>query len=57
MVYEDEGYIYKEAEFGFDLGNDVVILRDQDGRALVVIDDHLTGDQLAEFKVIEEEEC
>lgn len=57
MVYEDEGYIYKESEFSFDLGNDVVILRDQDGRALVVIDDHFTGDQIAEFKVIEEEEC
>lgn len=54
MVYEDEDYIYKEAEFE---NVDVAILRGQDGRARVVIDDHFTGDQLAEFKVIEEEEC
>ena len=54
MVYEGEGYIYKEAEFE---NVDVVILRDQDGGARVVIDDHFTSDRLAEFKVIEEEEC
>lgn len=54
MVYKDDGYIYKESEFE---NVDVAILRDQDGRARVVIGDHFTGDQLAEFKVIEEEEC
>ena len=42
MVYKDEGYIYKEAEFE---------------NVDVVIDDHFTGDRLAVFKVIEEEEC
>lgn len=54
MVYKDESYIYKEAEFE---NADVAILRYQDGGARVVIDDHFTGDRLAEFKVIEEEEC
>lgn len=54
MVYKDEGYIYKEAEFE---NVDVVILRDKFGGTRVVIDDHFTGDRLAVFKVIEEEEC
>ena len=54
MVYKDDGYIYKESEFE---NVDVVILRDKFGGTRVVIDDHFTGDRLAQFKVIEEEEC
>lgn len=52
MVYKDDGYIYKKDEFQ---NVDVVLLEDQDGGTRIVIDDHFSGEQLAEFKVIEEE--
>ena len=54
MVYKDDDYIYKKDEFE---NVDVVLLEDQDGGTRIVIDDHFSGEQLAEFKVIEEEEC
>lgn len=53
MVYKDGDYIYKEAEFK---NVDVVVLKGQDSETRVVIDDHFSGEQLADFKVIEEEE-
>lgn len=52
MVYKDGDYIYKKDEFQ-NVG--VVLLEDQDGGTRIVIDDHFSGEQLAEFKVIEEE--
>lgn len=35
---------------------DVALLKNRDGETRIVIDDHFSGEQLAEFKVIEEEE-
>ena len=52
MVYKDGDYIYKEDEF---LDVDVVILKNKYGETLAVIEDHFSGERLAEFKVIEEE--
>lgn len=54
MVYKDDDYIYKEDEFK---NVDVAVLKDQDGQTRIVIDDYFSGEKLAEFKVIEEEEC
>ena len=54
MVYKDDNYIYKKDEFE---NVDVALLEDQDGETRLVIDNHFSGEQLAEFKVIEEEEC
>lgn len=53
MVYTDGDYVYKEAEFE---NVDVVVLKGQDGETRAVIDDHFSGERLAEYKVIEEEE-
>lgn len=52
MVYKDGDYIYKKDEFE---NVDVALLEDQDGDTRIVIDDHFSGETLAEFKVIEEE--
>lgn len=54
MVYKNDDYIYKKDEFQ---NVDVVLLEDQDEGTRIVIDDHFSGEQLAEFKVVEEEEC
>ena len=54
MVYKDGDYIYKKDEFE---NVDVVLLEDQDGKTRLVINNHFSGEHLAEFKVIEEEEC
>lgn len=51
MVYKDDDYTCKE-EF---LDVDVVILKNKYGETRAVIEDHFSGEQLAEFKVIEEE--
>lgn len=54
MVYKDDDYIYKEDEFN---NVDVAVLKNKYGETRIVIDDNFSGEQLAEFKVIEEEEC
>lgn len=54
MVYKVGDYIYKKDEFE---NVDVALLEDQDGETRVVIEDHFSGERLAEFKVIAEEEC
>lgn len=52
MVFRDGNYIYKKDEFE---NVDVALLEDQDGELELVIDDHFSGEQLATFKVIEDE--
>lgn len=53
MVYKDGDYIYKKGEFE---NVDVVLMEDQDGESRIVVEDHFSGERLAEFKAIEEEE-
>lgn len=53
MVYKDGDYIYKKGEFE---NVDVVLLEGQDGETRAVIEDHFSGERLAEFNVIEEEQ-
>lgn len=53
MVFRDGDYIYQKDEFE---NVDVVLLEDQDGETRIEINDHFSGEQLAEFKVIEEDE-
>lgn len=54
MVYRDGIHIYEEDKFS---DVDVTILKNQYGETRVVVDDHFSGEQLAEYKVIEVEEC
>lgn len=54
MIYKDGDYRYLRDSFQ---EVDVYIEETANGELELAIEDHFSGEKLAEFKVIEEEEC